>query len=126
MSIRMRKLIGAVALIVLVTVWSLVAMAVAQFPVIKANGVIEAIYFVVAGLALGLAGDAAHPLDVESRRQTTDDGGQIRAARVNPGPIFRQMICHLSSRPLSSVHAASTRRNPFHIAVAAPETSTRT
>jgi Protein of unknown function (DUF2842) len=50
MPIRLRKLIGAVALVVLVTVWALVAMAVAQFPAIKANGVIEAIYYVVAGL----------------------------------------------------------------------------
>ncbi len=50
MPIRLRKLIGAVALIVLVTVWALLAMAVAQFPAIKANGVIEVIYYVVAGL----------------------------------------------------------------------------
>ena len=50
MPIRLRKLIGAVALVVLVTVWALVAMAVSQFPAIKANGVIEAIYYVVAGL----------------------------------------------------------------------------
>ena len=50
MPIRLRKLIGAVALILLVTSWALIAMAVAQFPVIKANGVIEAAYYVVAGL----------------------------------------------------------------------------
>ena len=50
MPIRLRKLIGAVALVVLVAVWALVAMAVAQFPAIKANGVIEAIYYLVAGL----------------------------------------------------------------------------
>jgi len=50
MPIRLRKLIGAVALIVLVTVWALVAMALAQLPAIKANGVVEVIYYVVAGL----------------------------------------------------------------------------
>jgi len=50
MPIRLRKLIGAVALIVLVCVWALVAMAVAQFPLIKANGVVETIYYVAAGL----------------------------------------------------------------------------
>jgi hypothetical protein len=50
MPIRLRKLIGAVALIVLVLCWSLVAMALAQLPVIKAHGLIEAIYYVVAGL----------------------------------------------------------------------------
>ena len=51
MPIRLRKLIGAFALFVLVIVWALLAMAVAQFPVIKANGVVEALYYVVAGLA---------------------------------------------------------------------------
>jgi hypothetical protein len=48
--IRLRKLIGAVALIVLVVTWALVAMALAQAPAIKANGVVEVIYYVVAGL----------------------------------------------------------------------------
>ena len=50
MPIRLRKLIGAVVLIVLVVTWALVAMALAQSPVIKANGLVEAIYYVVAGL----------------------------------------------------------------------------
>jgi uncharacterized membrane protein len=51
MPIRLRKLIGAVALILLVTSWALLAMALAQFPVVKANVVIEVVYYVVAGLA---------------------------------------------------------------------------
>ena len=50
MPIRLRKFIGAVVLIVLVLTWSLVAMALAQSPVIKANGLIEVLYYVVAGL----------------------------------------------------------------------------
>lgn len=50
MPIRLRKLIGAVALIALVLAWSLVAMALAQSPAIKANGLIEVLYYVVAGL----------------------------------------------------------------------------
>lgn len=50
MPIRLRKFIGAFALIALVVVWSLLAMALAQLPVIKANGFVEAIYYVVAGL----------------------------------------------------------------------------
>jgi hypothetical protein len=50
MPIRIRKLIGAVALIALVVIWSLLAMAVAQFPVVKANGVLETLYYVAAGL----------------------------------------------------------------------------
>jgi hypothetical protein len=50
MPIRIRKLIGAVALIVLVVSWALIAMAVAQFPVVKASGLGETLYYVVAGL----------------------------------------------------------------------------
>jgi hypothetical protein len=50
MPIRIRKLVGGVALIVLCLTWALLAMAFAQFPVIKANGLVEVIYYVVAGL----------------------------------------------------------------------------
>jgi hypothetical protein len=50
MPIRLRKLIGAVALIALVVSWALLAMAIAQLPAIKANGLVEVIYYVVAGL----------------------------------------------------------------------------
>jgi len=50
MPIRIRKLFGAVALIILVVVWALVAMAVAQFPMVKANGLLETLYYVLAGL----------------------------------------------------------------------------
>jgi hypothetical protein len=50
MPIRLRKLIGAVVLIVLVVTWALIAMALAQSPAIKANGLIEVLYYVVAGL----------------------------------------------------------------------------
>jgi hypothetical protein len=50
MPVRIRKLIGAFALIALVVIWSLLAMAVAQFPVVKANGLLETVYYVVAGL----------------------------------------------------------------------------
>jgi hypothetical protein len=50
MPIRLRKLIGGIVLIVLVVCWALLAMALAQLPVIKANAVVEAIYYVLAGL----------------------------------------------------------------------------
>ena len=50
MPIRIRKLIGGIALIVLVVSWVLIAMALAQLPAIKANAIVEAIYYVVAGL----------------------------------------------------------------------------
>lgn len=50
MSIRLRKLIGAAALLLLVVVWSLIAMALAQLPAIKANRLVETAYYVIAGL----------------------------------------------------------------------------
>ena len=56
MPIRLRKLIGAFALIALVVVWALLAMALAQAPAIKANGLVEVIYYVVAGLGWVLPG----------------------------------------------------------------------
>jgi hypothetical protein len=37
-------------LIVLVVTWALLAMALAQSPLIKANGVIEVLYYAIAGL----------------------------------------------------------------------------
>ena len=51
MPLRLRKFIGAILLITLVVSWALVAMALAQAPAIMANGLIEVIYYVVAGLA---------------------------------------------------------------------------
>jgi hypothetical protein len=56
MPIRLRKLIGAFALIVLVVIWALLAMALAQAPAIRANGFVEVIYYVVAGLGWVLPG----------------------------------------------------------------------
>jgi len=50
MPIRLRKLIGGTVLIALVVCWALLAMALAQLPVIKANAVVEGIYYVLAGL----------------------------------------------------------------------------
>jgi hypothetical protein len=50
MPIRLRKFIGAILLILLVVTWALLAMALAQSPLVRGNGVIETIYYVVAGL----------------------------------------------------------------------------
>ena len=50
MSIRTRKLIGGIALILLVIVWALVAMAIAQLPAIFQNGVVAFFYYALAGL----------------------------------------------------------------------------
>jgi Protein of unknown function (DUF2842) len=50
MSVRTRKLIGTVGLFVLVIVWGLLAMALAQSVLTNINGLVAAIYYVVAGL----------------------------------------------------------------------------
>jgi hypothetical protein len=47
---RLRTFIGAVALLVLVMVWALVAMALAQSVLLDINGLVAAIYYAVAGL----------------------------------------------------------------------------
>ena len=50
MPIRLRKFIGAVALFVLVIVWALLAMALAQLPAIRDNTIVSVAYYVIAGL----------------------------------------------------------------------------
>lgn len=50
MSIRIRKLIGALVLLALVTVWALLAMAVAQFAFASGNSLAAWAFYVVAGL----------------------------------------------------------------------------
>lgn len=50
MPIRTRKLVGTVALLVLVALWSLTAMALAQAPLVASSKLVQAIYYVVAGL----------------------------------------------------------------------------
>ncbi|MFA6266437.1 MAG: DUF2842 domain-containing protein [Pseudolabrys sp.] len=50
MPVRLRKLIGAVALLALVMVWALLAMALAQSALTDINGLVAAIYYLVAGL----------------------------------------------------------------------------
>ncbi len=50
MRIRTRKLIGAVALLALVTAWALIAMAVAQVALAEANPLVAALYYLIAGL----------------------------------------------------------------------------
>ncbi len=47
---RIRKLIGTVALLALVIVWALVAMAIAQPALASANQFLAALYYVIAGL----------------------------------------------------------------------------
>ena len=50
MHIRTRKLIGSLALLALVAIWSFLAMAFAQFALTSANGVVVGVFYVIAGL----------------------------------------------------------------------------
>jgi hypothetical protein len=50
MSVRSRKFVGTIALLALVCVWGLLAMALAQSVLTDINGLVAAIYYVVAGL----------------------------------------------------------------------------
>ena len=50
MPIRLRKFIGTVLLFALVIVWALVAMALAQAPLIHDSEIASVAYYVIAGL----------------------------------------------------------------------------
>lgn len=51
MAIRTRKFIGTLALLLLVVVWSLLAMAAAQTPWVASSRLLQAVFYVVAGFA---------------------------------------------------------------------------
>src|SRR5258705_6900613 len=53
MTIRTRKFIGTIALLVLVVVWSLMGMTIAQTPWLANSGLLQAIFYVVAGMGWG-------------------------------------------------------------------------
>jgi Protein of unknown function (DUF2842) len=50
MKIRTRKLLGTIALLILAAVWSLMGMAVAQMPWLANSRLLQAGFYVVAGL----------------------------------------------------------------------------
>jgi hypothetical protein len=50
MTIRTRKFIGTIALLLLVVVWSLLGMAAAQMPWLAESGLRQAVFYVVAGI----------------------------------------------------------------------------
>jgi len=50
MTIRTRKFFGTIALLVLILVWSLMGMTVAQTPWLASSGLLQAVFYVVAGI----------------------------------------------------------------------------
>jgi hypothetical protein len=72
MPARVRKLIGTVALLVLVSVWGLLAMALAQSVLTDINGFVAAIFYAVAGFgwvlpAMPLVSWMAKPDEIKPR-----------------------------------------------------------
>ena len=50
MPLRLRKFIGAIALLVLVVAWALMAMALAQVPSIRGSALGSVLYYFIAGI----------------------------------------------------------------------------
>jgi Protein of unknown function (DUF2842) len=50
MKIRTRKLLGTIVLLLLAAAWSLMGMTVAQMPWLASSGVLQAVFYVVAGM----------------------------------------------------------------------------
>lgn len=50
MTMRTRKFLGTIALLLLAMIWSLMGMAVAQMPFLAESGILQAIFYVVAGM----------------------------------------------------------------------------
>ena len=73
MPIRIRKLVGTLALLGLVTIWALLAMAFGQFALRSAHGLVVALYYLVAGLGWVLP---AMPL-VRWMSRPDQDAGRI-------------------------------------------------
>ena len=78
MPLRLRKLIGAVALLVLVTAWALLAMALGQVPAIRENAIASTLYYVIAGIGWVLP---AMPVVAWMGRRQTTEGGRRRTER---------------------------------------------
>lgn len=71
MPIRLRKFIGAILLFVLVTLWALTAMALAQAPVIHNHALASVAYYVIAGIGWVLP---ALPIVTWMSRRTAEAG----------------------------------------------------
>ena len=71
MPIRLRKLIGTILLLALVIVWALVAMALAQAPLIREHAIASFAYYVIAGLGWVLP---AMPIVAWMSRRREDSG----------------------------------------------------
>ena len=82
MTIRTRKFFGTIALLVLVVVWSLLGMTIAQTPWLADSGLRQAIFYVVAGLGWVLP--AMPIVSWMSRPDRAADQGRVLVERRCP------------------------------------------
>ena len=74
MPIRLRKFLGTVALLLLVIVWALIAMALAQSPAIHGSTALSIAYYVIAGIGWVLP---AMPIVAWMSPRRNAENGQI-------------------------------------------------
>src|SRR5262249_33258346 len=112
MSMRTRKFVGTIVLLLLVAVWVLLAMTLAQSVLTNINGFVAAIYYIVAGLGWVLA---AMPLISWMGRPDNAWATHFLSKDSKPrgrgGSGWKKLFPPLTSAPLSSV-AAGIRHLP--------------
>src|ERR1700687_2776794 len=123
MTIRTRKLIGTIALLLLVVVWSLLGMTVAQTPWLANSGLLQAIFYVVAGVgwvlpAMSLVSwKAARGGRACSGRCRSSAGWRVLTpSRTGTGRLYRRKCkagkhhAHDAQRALPSVPGDARKR----------------
>src|SRR5258707_15819149 len=91
MTIRTRKFFGTIALLVLVIVWSLMGMTVAQTFWLVSSGLLQAIFYVVAGIEWGLP---ARMIIIGMIRQGTRSSGDVDSGPDERGCLKESRAWH--------------------------------
>ena len=112
MTIRTRKFFGTIALLVLVVVWSLLGMTIAQTPWLANSGLLQAIFYVVAGLgwvlpAMPIISWMSRPDRLESQRLTCP--GRPRPARNNAPDSITRIMRSERCRPSQAMRGSACR-----------------
>ena len=107
MTIRTRKFVGTIALLVLVVVWSLLGMTVAQTPWLANSGLLQAIFYVVAGLGWVLP---AMPIISWMSQPDVVSSGLVRVGCTGAKSDARQHHPHHAQRALPAVPGDARQR----------------
>ena len=113
MTIRTRKLFGTIALLVLVVVWSLMGMTIAQTPWLANSGLLQAIFYVVAGLgwvlpAMPIVSWMSRP--DRPRSKPLVQRQIVRVGRTGGNIMPGQHDAHHAQRTLSAVPGDARQR----------------